>query len=429
MNTTTEKIKKYKPYPEYKDSGVKWLGKIPEHWKAERLKWLLCKLESGKRETDGEKIFDEVLSIGGEHIGWNGEWILDNPRYISEQYFSQLRSGIISQGDVLLVKDGATIGKVAIAESLVSEKMAVNEHVFILKANAKTHTKYLFYLINSQLGQDQISLQIRGAAQPGLNSDFKNVVLVPLLPLTEQQDIADFLDRRTGEIDELIAKKERVIELLKEKRTAIISHAVTKGLNPDAKMKDSDVDWLGEIPKHWDISSLKRYFRVKSGDMTSALDLLDEGYQVFGGNGFRGFTDKWNTEANTIIIGRYGALCGNVRITRDRIWATEHAFRVFPLLRFHTDYFAYLLYALDLNKFSARTAQPGLNSDLVRNNIVGIPPIHEQEAISDFLDRETSKIDALIAKVTKAIEKLKEYRTALISAAVTGKIDVRREAN
>ena len=157
--------------------------------------------------------------------------------------------------------------------------------------------------------------------------------------------------------------------------------------------------------------------------MISASEFCSEGYPVFGGNGFRGFTNKWNTEANTIIIGRYGALCGNVRLTDRRIWATEHALRVIPLASFDTLYFTYLIDSLDLNRLSARTAQPGLNSDMVRNNTVAVPPIPEQRAITAFLDRETGRIDRLIEKKQRQVELLQEKRTALISHAVTKGLD------
>jgi restriction endonuclease S subunit len=187
--------------------------------------------------------------------------------------------------------------------------------------------------------------------------------------------------------------------------------------------KPSGVEWLGHVPEHWEAVSLRRLLRVSSGDMISVSDFREEGYPVYGGNGFRGYADRWNTEGNTIIIGRYGALCGNVRVTEKRIWATEHAFRVIPLVSFYPTFLAAVIETLDLNRLSARTAQPGLNSEMVRNNIVGIPPISEQKAIAAFLDRETARIDALIEKKRRQIELLQEKRSALISHAVTKGLD------
>ena len=182
--------------------------------------------------------------------------------------------------------------------------------------------------------------------------------------------------------------------------------------------KPSGVEWLGEIPESWKLMSLRRLLRVSSGDMTSASNFTDAGYPVFGGNGFRGYVDRYNTEANTIIIGRYGALCGNVRITDERIWATEHAFRVIPLVNFDPVFISHLIEVLDLNRLSARTAQPGLNSEMVRDHIVALPPVEQQRTIAAYLDRETVRLDALIEKKQRQIELLQEKRIALIHDAI-----------
>lgn len=144
---------------------------------------------------------------------------------------------------------------------------------------------------------------------------------------------------------------------------------------------------------------------------------------MFGGNGFRGFAKRYNTEPNTIIIGRYGALCGNVRITEERVWCTEHAFRVAPYAPFHTGFMRWLLEHLDLNKLSARTAQPGLNSRLVRDHSVSIPPLPEQRAIATFLDEQTARIDELIARKRRLLDLLAEKRRAIITRAVTRGLD------
>jgi type I restriction enzyme S subunit len=187
--------------------------------------------------------------------------------------------------------------------------------------------------------------------------------------------------------------------------------------------KPSGVTWLGDVPEHWTLISLRRLLRVSSGDMTSSSDFIDEGYPVYGGNGFRGYFPRWNTEPNTIIVGRYGALCGNVRVTAERTWATEHAFRVLPLAYFDVGFMSRLIEVLDLNRLSARTAQPGLNSEMVRNHGIALPTPDEQEAIAAFLDRETARIDALIEKKRRQIELLQEKRSALISHAVTKGLD------
>jgi type I restriction enzyme S subunit len=248
------------------------LSNLPKDWQTKRIKFFLYALESGNRETGGGNQLDSgVFSIGGEHISWEGKLILDPPKYISEEFFYKLNSGKIKKDDVLLVKDGATIGKAALVSQPPFDQCAVNEHVFILRANNDTNSRFLYYLIVSNLGQSQILSLISGAAQPGLNSSFVNKTKFPYPPLPEQRAIADFLDQQTAKIDALIDKQERLIDLLEEKRNALISQAVTKGLDPDVPMKDSGVEWLGEIPKHWKIQKVKYGYDIQLGKMLQPL--------------------------------------------------------------------------------------------------------------------------------------------------------------
>jgi len=257
----------------------KILNSIPKRWNKIRLKYFIKTLESGNRQRGGGNLLDEgVFSIGGEHISWEGNITLEPPKLISEEFYSKLNSGKIKQNDILLVKDGATIGKAAIIKHLPLEKCAVNEHVFILRSNDKTIPAFLFYLIRSELGQAQILSLISGAAQPGLNSSFINNTIFPHPPLSEQRAIADFLDYHTARIDALIEKQERLIDLLQEKRNALIAQAVTKGLDPDVKMKESGVEWLGKIPEHWELLPLfavakEKQIKNHDGQETNVLSL------------------------------------------------------------------------------------------------------------------------------------------------------------
>jgi type I restriction enzyme S subunit len=251
-----------------------------------------------------------------------------------------------------------------------------------------------------------------------------SLFLVP--PLSEQRAIAAFLDRETGRIDTLIEKKERQVELLQEKRAALISHAVTKGLDPDIKMKDLGVEWLGEIPEHWEMLALKRLAILKSGESITAESIDKDGdYPVFGGNGLRGYTTTFTHNGNYVLIGRQGALCGNINYAQGQFWASEHAVVVSPIGPVETKWLGELLSAMNLNQYSVSAAQPGLSVETVSNLSIPKPPLQEQSIIAAFLDRETAHIDTLTTKIRESILKLREYRTALISAAVTGKIDVR----
>ncbi len=244
----------------------------------------------------------------------------------------------------------------------------------------------------------------------------------------EQRAIAAFLDRETAKIDALVAKKERLIELLQKKRAALITRVVTKGLDPNVPMKDSGVEWLGEIPAHWGVKALKRLACLRAGVAITAESIEEVGaFPVFGGNGIRGFTSSYTHEGEFPLIGRQGALCGCLNFACGRFWASEHAVVAAPQAGVNAYWLALLLRAMSLNSYSESAAQPGLAVDTISALHVPAPDVSEQRTIATFLERETAKIDALVAKVREAIGRLKELRTALISAAVTGRIDVRWE--
>jgi type I restriction enzyme S subunit len=425
------------PYPEYKDSGIEWIGEIPQHWDVTKLKHSLSKLESGNRENDSNRLDNGIFSIGGEHISWDGKLKLYPPRYISKQYYDKLNGGKVLDKDILLVKDGATIGKTTFVHNQSSQKFAVNEHVYILRTNKNTLPKYLFYFIMSKIGQEQIQLQKRGAAQPGLNSGFSDIVMLSVPPFQEQQAIATFLDRETSRIDALVEKKQQFIELLEERRSALISHAVTKGLDPDVPMKDSGVEWIGEIPEHWDVTKAKHLIKINSGYPFDSMkfnpdkgipiirirDLLKQKIQTY----YNGEdVESAYVDDGFILIGMDGDF-NVVKWKGGRALLNQRICSVNGTKVIHDNYLYYLIsFPLKLiNDIAYFTTVKHLSTGDIENINVTTPPLQEQQAIANYLDRETSQIDTLIEKTEQSIEYLKEYRTALISSAVTGKIDVR----
>lgn len=189
---------------------------------------------------------------------------------------------------------------------------------------------------------------------------------------------------------------------------------------PYGSYKDSGDGWLGSVPSDWRVAPLSRLLTVQSGEMISAAELCEDGFPVVGGNGVRGYTSRFNTPANTIVIGRVGAKCGCVHYIKQPFWASEHAFRVRKRAGFNDGFMTYFLEAIDLNRFAIKTAQPLLNTELVVSEHVAVPPsIEEQSAIANFLDREAAKIDTLIDKQEQLIKLLEEKRQAVISHAVT----------
>jgi type I restriction enzyme S subunit len=393
-----------KPYPAMKDSGVPWLGQVPEHWEVRRLKSCLASIESGSREQSDVGSSDGIPSLGGEHIGTEGQLLLKNMRYISFSFFEKLRKGKIRQNDVLLVKDGATIGKVSLIRALPYPQCAVNEHVFILRPLDCCLPEFLYQNIRSSGVQESIWKKVTGSAQPGLNSSFTKSLPLCLPSLPEQAAIVRFLDHASGRLKQAIRTKKKLIGLLNEQKQAIIHRAVTRGLDPTVPLKPSGISWLGDIPEHWEIRRLKYLATLKSGDNITALQIEPKGeYPVFGGNGLRGYTNRYTHDGHFALIGRQGALCGNIN-------------------------FGELLRIMNLNQYSQSAAQPGLAVERIKNLAAPVPPAKEQQRIVSMFQEQTNGLITAISRLEREIALLREYRTRLIADVVTGKLDVREAA-
>ncbi len=417
-----------------------------------KLKWLLDSLESGRRETSKADTFEEgVLSIGGEHIGWHGEWILDNPRYISNEFYENMSTGKVTPNDVLLVKDGATIGKVAIANKDITPA-AVNEHVFLLRFSKNQYPKFHFYVLQSKNIQAQIGVEIRGAAQPGLNSEFKNSVYFPKLPYEKQKKIADFLDKETARIDALIEEKQNMLDLLKEKRTALISHIVTCGIDPNVDMKPSGVEWIGKIPKDWQIMQLKRVW--ESAEYGISKSIKDEGdIRVLRMNSITkdGRIDILKSgkidineissdlllKKDDILFNRTNSLDQIAKVGMVDFEPKEPLTFASYLVRIRVNenvlpkYLVYLLNSSIFIKYARKNAIPAIGQANLNPTRYGeihivIPDTHKQKNIVEYIEKFDLKNSELQNELSKSIKLLQERRTALITAAVTGQLDIEK---
>ncbi|MBH8555220.1 restriction endonuclease subunit S [Nostocaceae cyanobacterium CENA357] len=404
---------KYQGYEKYQDSGVEWLGAIPKHWGVKRFKFSVD-LINNKIEAENSKL----PYMGLEHIeSWTGKRIEDD-NALSEGLASHFRPN-----DVLFGKLRPYLAKVYLSEI----EGLVSTEALVLRSKKYIYPKYLKYYILSRDFINIVDSSTFGAKMPRASWDFIGNLFLAIPPLDEQETIARFLDYKTKQIDDLIAKKETLIEKLDEKRTALISHAVTKGLDPNVPMKDSGIEWLGEIPEHWKIKKIQYIGLLKSGENITSQQIDKEGlYPVFGGNGLRGYFDLYTHDGHYILIGRQGALCGNINYANGKFWASEHAVVVTPSTTFEVYWLGELLKTINLNQYSTSAAQPGLSVEQIGRLKIPFPFIDEQKQIAKYLDQKITQIDQQKAKVKEAIELLKEYRTALITNAVTGKIDVRQ---
>ncbi|KPN63035.1 type I restriction enzyme, S subunit [Aliiroseovarius crassostreae] len=416
----------YAPYPTYKDSGVPWLGQVPEGWEPKKIKYLVNYIGSGKTPRGGAEIYtdDGIMILRSQNVYDDGLRLKD-VAYVTPEVEAQQINTRVQPADVLLNITGASIGR----SSIVPDDLPtanVNQHVCIFRPQrTKIVPEFLHAFFCSSIGKEQVTSNENGTSREGLNFQQAGNLHLVLPPIEEQTAIADFLDKKTTEIDDLIAKKEELLRLLAEQRTALITHAVTKGLNPNAPMKPSGIDWLDEMPQHWINPRIQHVVQLRSGEAITSGSIADAGdFPVYGGNGFRGYSDRYTHKGDFVLVGRQGALCGNVNYASGKFWASEHALVANPLREFVVDWMGELLRAMNLNQYSVSAAQPGLSVDNIAKLRIPLPPIEEQREIATHIKRETLEISNVEKAAEKAIKKLREYRTALITNAVTGKIKV-----
>ena len=408
-------------YPRYKPSGVEWLGDVPEHWATTRFRF--CVLSSNAGE-----VIDRSFWHSGEELLFSCQresMLSDFPDFPARKR--------TTANDLLVTRNGTPYVHLPPANAIYSN--------VVQRCTLKSGILGNFIALALETACERLRGDGYGVSIPSFS--YEKWCDLPLVspPPAEQRAIAAFLDRETERLDQLMAKKRQLIERLKEKRTALISRTVTRGLPPAAaraaglpenpSLKSSGLDWLGDIPAHWRVMALKWRSRCHSGDSIATEDATPEptperNVPVIGGNGVMGYCDSSNCEHPVLVIGRVGALCGNVHLIAPPAWITDNAL-VMPTdaATFSQKYLAAVLRTRNLNELADKTAQPLITGTRVRNERIPVPPLPEQTAIAAYLDEETAKLDALVGTVEEAVERLQEYRTALITAAVAGKIDVR----
>ena len=404
--------------PAYKPSGLAWLPDIPAHWRTERAKWLLKKMKRPVRDSD------EVVTCFRD-----GVVTLRKNRRTEGFTESILEIGYqgIRAGDLVIHAMDAFAGAIGVADSNGKGTPVYS----VCKPEPNVNAYFFAYILREMARSQWIAALATGIRQR--STDFRYATLasqrLPLPPLPEQTTIAHYLDHADRRIQRYIHAKQKRITLLHEARQAIIHRTVTRGLDPDVPLKPSGVDWLGDIPAHWEVRRLKTLCSMKSGDGISIVSIESVGeYPVYGGNGVRGYTSRFNHDGVLALIGRQGALCGNVHIARGKFWATEHAV-VAALHTVHNIvWFGAILTAMNLNQYSLAAAQPGLAVERILNLHLPVPPLPEQTAIAAHLDQATAAIDAAIDTARRQSELMHAYRASLIAHVVTGKLDVRAAA-
>lgn len=414
----------YPAYEKYKESGVPWLGQVPEGWEVKKLRYAAQLSDKRVPYEDAECSY-----VGLEHIeSWTGRRISD------EEARAEGIVSLFESGNILFGKLRPYLAKVHLAE----KKGCSSTEALVLRGSGVLDTHFLKYYMLSPAFIDEVNATTYGAKMPRANWADVGALPVCLPPVEKQKAIADFLDKKTAEIDALIAKKEELLKLLAEQRTALITHAVTKGLNPSAPMKDSGIDWLGHIPQHWHAKRLKFAVRLVNEKVEAAsVDLAYMGLeQIESWTGKRIPNEEAISEGvvnvfqpNDVLFGKLRPYLAKVYLAKENATCSTEAFVLrsskqllpdFLQLYMLTDKF---INAVDATTYGAKL--PRANWESVGNLMILLPPLKEQETIVEHIRTNISRIEAVSNQVVKAINCLKEYRTALITNAVTGKIDVR----
>lgn len=394
---------------EMKDSGIAWIGEIPKHWKVLPHKKVMRKIKHIQDKYNGEPILSLTMKgviVRDLEAGGKMPTSFDGYQKIYPGNLLQCLFDIdVTPRCVGLIKD----------EGLTSPAYS---HFGMLEKALGAYYDYLLRYMDDEKCLLHLSKNLRSSLT---EADFG--LIATILPSEEEQSlIANFLDKKCAEIDELIALQEQMIAQLNTYKQAVITEIVTKGLDPNVKMKDSGVEWIGEIPEHWGICKIQYMANLKSGYNLTTEEISDEGlYPVYGGNGIRGYYHDFFNEGEFVLIGRQGALCGNINYSCGKFWATEHAVVCYPKMEYATKWFGELLRSMNLNQYSLASAQPGLAVERIKALSIPLPPASEQQSIANYLDQKCKEIDELISIKKEKKEHLKAYKKSVIYEYVTGK--------
>lgn len=433
-----------------KDSGIEWIGEIPKEWNVSRIKYTASNKE--KSFIDGDWIESPYITDKGIRLIQTGnigigKYVEKDNRFISEETFEELNCNEVFPGDILICRLASPVGRACLAPKL-KERMITSVDVAILRPKEIIDSKYIVYSLSSHSYLEFMELISRGATRLRVSRTLLGETHLPLPNLEEQQRIANFLDDKTSKIDSLIATKEKQMELLNEYKQSLISETVTKGLNPNVKTKNSGVEWIGEIPEHWNLTALKYLGRIFNGNSMNETEKekrfsnVPEGYNYIGTKDLDLMNQNINYNTGIKIpyenkefkVARKGCpiICSEGGSAGKKIGYLKedvcfgnklYAFEANNKVISKFVYYFYLSkYFQDLFSSNLTGLIPGISINQFIQFKVTHPPIVEQQKIVEFLDHKISQIDSLINNIQNEIDKLKKYKESLIFEAVTGKI-------
>lgn len=450
MTGTALSGRKYKAYPEYRDTELCFLEKIPKAWSTSKVRFIssfgrgLTITKANLKDTGVPCVsYGEVHSKYGFEI----DPLKHQLKCVDKEYLESSPYALLSKGDFIFADTSEDIeGSGNFTQLISDEVLFAGYHTVVIRPNITNYYRFLAYLFDSTEFRTQVRDAVKGVKVFSVTQAILKNISIWLPEYNEQQKIANFLDHETAKIDTLIAKKEKLIELLKEKRQAVISHAVTKGLNPNAPMRESGVEWLGEVPEHWDVAPIK-FISTYNDDSLS--DITDEDYQIeyidIGSVSAVNGVEKTEmlTFGNAPSRARRKLQAGDVIVSTVRTYLEAIAvidseknnlvastgFCVIRPTKIKEHFAGFALrtrfFIAEVIARSTGISYPAINSSDLVNIKIAYPSEQEQKDINQFVKNQCLIFDSLTEKATNAISLLKERKTALISAAVTGKIDVR----
>lgn len=438
-----------KKYPKYKDSGIEWIGEIPEHWELKKIKHVSKKIGDGLHGTPEYVDHSDYYFINGNNIKDNNIEISEQTKCVSQkEYLKNLKP--LTLNTILLSING-TIGNLALYQN---EQIMLGKSVGYIDIIDIFNRSYIYHYLSSDVSRNLFEIELSGSTIKNLSLNSINNHSIPIPSSKEQAYIAEFLNTKTGEIEKSIDIKLRLIDLLKEERTAIINHAVTKGLNPKVKLKSTSVEWIGDIPEHWGRVKLKLIVSTKICDGPHETpDWTTEGIPFLSAESIKGnkldfnykrgyisleqhriYSRKSKVLKGDILFCKSGSTTGKSALVECNdefgIWSPLAIIRAND--RHISNLFLFQFMQSDTFRLQVETAwtfgtQPNIGMGSLENLWVTVPLIDEQKQIVEYLEIKTSEIDTIISKTEKEIDLLNEYKTALISEVVTGKVDVREE--
>lgn len=435
-------MSRYKAYPEYEKSKLQWADRTPKHWNSVHLRWI-AKLYAGGTPSKAIEEYWENGSVPWINSGEVNQGLISEvSTYITEAAYKNSSAKWIPKNALVMALAGQGKTKGMIAQLAIDA--TCNQSMAAIVPQDLQSSRYLFWWLHSNY--QNIRNMAGGDLRDGLNLELLGDIGCPIPNVEEQLSIAAFLDHETAKIDALIEKQQRLIELLKEKRQTVISHAVTKGLNPNAPMKDSGVEWLGEVPAHWTLKNYRYatqiyrgkfghrprndpafydgiYPFIQTGDVAQAGKRIIDYKQTLNERG-KAVSQKFPAETLVMAI---AANIGDTAILDFEAYAPDSVVGFKPCQDLDLEFLRYSLMAAlpALEQTSTQSTQANLNIDRIGSVQAAFPPLEEQLDVVAYLDNLIDRYAEIEEKALTAIERMQERRTALISAAVTGKIDVR----